>query len=101
MARLFTSRYYGLDITGYAATVPEKNMLHPFTFFLSAGKAGPLLTRKVETPARAKMQEALGDTTIVLSLPGVPAATVHALRVELWFTRQILEALVEEIAGKS
>jgi nicotinamide-nucleotide amidase len=96
--RLFTSTY-GLSITGYAAKVPEKGVLQPFAFFSINRNGKTLLTHKVETPPKEKMEEALGAARAVLSLPDAPAAIMDALRVQLWFTRQVLKTLVEVLAG--
>jgi nicotinamide-nucleotide amidase len=90
IARLFSANY-GLSVTGYAAEVPEKNILRPFAFF-SICRDGKILTvRRVETADAQEMERSLGAFRPVVDFPGAPAETVKALTVQLWFTRQVLE----------
>ena len=97
VARKFSATY-GLSVTGYAAEVPERNIHQPFAFFSISGEGRTLLTRRVEAPDAGVMEDQLEAARTVLQLPGAPADIIRALRVQLWFTRQILEAFVQVIA---
>jgi nicotinamide-nucleotide amidase len=99
VARLFTG-HYGLSITGYAAAVPEKGIRQPFAFFAISRDNKILLTRRVEAPEKEGMEEIPGAARPLLSLPGAPPATVDALSIQLWFTRQVLEAMVTVLTEK-
>jgi nicotinamide-nucleotide amidase len=92
-ARLFTSTY-GLSITGYAAKVPEKGILEPFAFFSIARNGKVLLTRRLQTPAKERMENVLEAARTALSSSGASPATLDALWVQLWFARPVLEAMV-------
>jgi nicotinamide-nucleotide amidase len=89
------SATYGLSVTGYAAEVPERNIYRPFAYFSISAEGRTILTRRVEVPEAGAMDDQLGAARTVLKLPDAPADTIKALRIQLWFTRQVLEAFVQ------
>ena len=91
--RIFSATY-GLSITGYAAEVPEQNIYRPFAFFSIVGEGRALLTRRIEVPELRDMEDELGAARTILKLPEAPADTIKALRIQLWFTRKVLQAFV-------
>jgi nicotinamide-nucleotide amidase len=95
-ARLFSADF-GLSVTGYASEVPERNIGRPFAFFSICGDGRTLTTRRVVAPDAGTMERSSGAVRSGLALPGAPAETVMALRVQLWFTLQLLEAFAEQL----
>jgi nicotinamide-nucleotide amidase len=93
VSRLFSSTY-GLSVTGYAAEVPERNILRPFAFFSICQDGQTVLTRRVEAPETGVMEDRLSAVRSVEALPGIPAETITALCVQLWFTEQVLQAFM-------
>jgi len=96
VTRVFRSTF-GLSITGYAAKVPEKGIDRPFAFFSIVRDNKVLVTRRAETPEKDTMEQAFGPMRGVMDLLAAPAATLDALRVQLWYTRQVLEAMVKTL----
>jgi nicotinamide-nucleotide amidase len=74
IARLFTADY-GISITGYAAKVPEKNILIPFAWYTICRGGKELLTDRMEV------------------LDG------DALKVQLYYTQKVLESLLAVITA--
>jgi len=91
VARIFSATY-GLSVTGYAAEVPERNIRRPFAFFSISAEGQTILTSRIDVPEQGVAEDQLGRTREVLKLPGAPTDTIRALGIQLWFTRQVLEA---------
>jgi nicotinamide-nucleotide amidase len=73
VARLFTADY-GISITGYAAKVPEKNILVPFAYYSICRSEVELAAKRIELP------------------------DADALRVQLYYTEMVLESLLSVLA---
>jgi len=92
-ARLFSADY-GLSVTGYAAAVPEKNIRRPFAYFSIYGEGRTLITQRIEAPERSKLEKELAARWRMLETSAALKKTIEALRVQLWFTQQVLVELL-------
>ncbi len=91
VARLFSATY-GLSVTGYAAEVPERNIHRPFAFFSISKEGQTVLTRAIDVPEIGEMNDRIAGPRSIHPLPGAPEDATNALRVQLWFTHNILDA---------
>jgi hypothetical protein len=94
VSRLFTASY-GVAVTGYAAAVPERNIDLPFAYFSICRDGEILLNQRIDVPTVTIIDNELGPMLSQVKKSNPPPTTLAALRVQLWFARQVLVALTK------